>query len=665
MAKVKEIKEYKAIQDGYTSVKIPVPNEESQVIMELNFNNYVTILSQFLVKYSSNFKVGQMRVDTLSALKYLMTYAIYFYIHNFYEKKERRKWKMKYKKVSEVFEQRKKCDIYIRVSSERQVQGFSLDGQKRELMEYAKMKGLEVNNIYVEPGRSGKDIEGREEFQKMLNDVLKADSEVGYILVFKLSRFGRNVRDVLNTINLIHRYGISLLTKDEGIDSSSNMGSMLIAILGTVAEMERENISTQTMLGREEKAKQGGWNGGFAPYGYDIVDGRLMANENAPIVKMIYQKYIEENMGMKTIADYLNRNGIKKQRPKNRQNYQFEDWSDYTIKAIIDNPVYTGYIAFGRRRTVQCINEDGEIVDKLLKQDEYITSDEQSHEALVTKEMWDKAQQRRKSRAVRGNKNIGRTPKHLLSGILKCPDCGCNMVINYNKWCNQDGSDKQTRTYICGHYNRSGAHGQCNRNGVHAERIEKEIVNYTRKLISNPQFTSYVKAKIGNSTDVSELEKEIKSYEKKLKALERNKENLYRDIDSLGDDDIIASRKRKDMNKRLDNIYRDIDEIESLKSECEDKIVVIRKQEFNRDKIYEMLLNFDKIFDKLDDEEKQQLIKGLISKVEVYKKDEIKTTNTYIKEITYAFDVFDLDSNFLGNKEDNVETVVLMSKVKK
>ena len=571
---------------------------------------------------------------------------------------------MKYKKVSEVFEQRKKCDIYIRVSSERQVQGFSLDGQKRELMEYAKMKGLEVNNIYVEPGRSGKDIEGREEFQKMLNDVLKADSEVGYILVFKLSRFGRNVRDVLNTINLIHRYGISLLTKDEGIDSSSNMGSMLIAILGTVAEMERENISTQTMLGREEKAKQGGWNGGFAPYGYDIVDGRLMANENAPIVKMIYQKYIEENMGMKTIADYLNRNGIKKQRPKNRQNYQFEDWSDYTIKAIIDNPVYTGYIAFGRRRTVQCINVDGEIVDKLLKQDEYITSDEQSHEALVTKEMWDKAQQRRKSRAVRGNKNIGRTPKHLLSGILKCPDCGCNMVINYNKWCNQDGSDKQTRTYICGHYNRSGAHGQCNRNGVHAERIEKEIVNYTRKLISNPQFTSYVKAKIGNSTDVSELEKEIKSYEKKLKVLERNKENLYRDIDSLGDDDIIASRKRKDMNKRLDNIYRDIDEIESLKSECEDKIVVIRKQEFNRDKIYEMLLNFDKIFDKLDDEEKQQLIKGLISKVEVYKKDEIKTTNTYIKEITYAFDVFDLDSNFLGNKEDNVETVVLMSRVK-
>lgn len=89
---------------------------------------------------------------------------------------------------------------------------------------------------------------------------------------------------------------------------------------------------------------------------------------------------------------------------------------------------------------------------------------------------------------------------------------------------------------------------------------------------------------------------------------------------------------------------------------------IIRKQEFNRDKIYEMLLHFDKIFDKLDDEEKQQLIQALISKVEVYKKNEIKTTKTYINEITYAFDVFNLDTNFLGNKSNNVETVCLLSR---
>ena len=120
---------------------------------------------------------------------------------------------MKNKKFSNLFVNRKKCVIYIRVSSERQVQGFSLDGQKRELIEYAKAKGLEVAEIYVEEGKSGKSIEGRDEFQRMMSDVTKQDSEVGYILVYKLSRFGRNTRDILNSLNTINRYGINVSAK--------------------------------------------------------------------------------------------------------------------------------------------------------------------------------------------------------------------------------------------------------------------------------------------------------------------------------------------------------------------------------------------------------------------------------------------------------------------
>lgn len=278
---------------------------------------------------------------------------------------------MKNKNFSNLFANRKKCVIYIRVSSERQVQGFSLDGQKRELIEYAKAKGLEVAEIYVEEGKSGKSIEGRDEFQRMMSDVTKQDSEVGYILVYKLSRFGRNTRDILNSLNTINRYGINLLTKEEGIDSSNNMGGLMITILGTVAEMERENIITQTMLGREEKSRQGGWCGGFAPFGYELQNEKLVKNEYSYIVEMIFDKYVHENIGIKGVVDYLNKNGIKKPVPKNKEDFQFTDWSTHTIKAILDNPVYTGYIVFGRRRTVECINEDtGEMEYKLRKQDE-------------------------------------------------------------------------------------------------------------------------------------------------------------------------------------------------------------------------------------------------------------------------------------------------------
>lgn len=563
-----------------------------------------------------------------------------------------------------LFEKRTKCVIYIRVSSERQVEGFSLDGQKRELVEYAKAKGYEVETVYVEEGRSGKNIEGREEFQKMIYDVTRSDSAVGYVLVFKLSRFGRNTRDILNSINLLQKYGVNLLTKEEGLDSSTTMGNMLIAILGTIAEMERENIITQTMLGREEKARQGGWNGGFAPFAYDVVDERLVPNEYAYIVKMIFEKYVNENVGIKGVVDYLNKNGIKKPVPKNRQDFQFTDWSTHTIKHILDNPAYTGFVAFGRRKTVQCLNEEtGEIEYKLKKQDEYISSVEQSHEAIISQEVFDMAQQKRKSRACKGNKNIGQTPKHLLSGLLKCPQCGSHMVINYNKWSNQDKTARITRSYICGHYNRAGAHGECSRNGIAAELIEKEVVEYTKKLISNPEFTIYLEQKIGKSLDVSEIEKDLEFCDKKLKQLERNKGNLERDIDNIMEDDKSADRKRKDMNRRLDKIYEDMEELEVQREGSLNKLSAVQEQQLNQEKIFQLLLNFDKIYDKLTNDEKRKLLHSLISEVEIYRKDEIKETKTYIKKVKYAFEVENVAQN-LGNKGNSVETCVLLSKLK-
>lgn len=572
---------------------------------------------------------------------------------------------MAYRMVSEILSKRKKCVIYIRVSSERQVQGFSLDGQKRELTDYAKILGYEVQNIYIEEGKSGKNIEGRDEFQRMLYDVTRPDSEVGYVLVYKLSRFGRNTRDILNSINMLSSYGVHLLTKEEGLDSSNTTGKMLIAILGTIAEMERENIVVQTMLGREEKAKQGGWNGGFAPLGYSIVDEKLVPNEHAYIVKLIFQKYVNEDIGIKGIVDYLNKNGIKKPKIKNRMDYQFDDWSTHTIKHILDNPIYTGFVYFGRRRTKECINDEtGAIEYKLLKQKEedYICSDVQAHEALVSKEDFEKAKLKRKHRACKGNRNIGQNPRHLLSGVLVCPDCGSKMVINYNKWKNKDGTYHETRTYICGHYNRSGVHGNCKRNGICADWIEKEVVEYTKALVRNEIFISDVKEKIGTSIDVSELKKEIVSLDKKIKMLLRNKESLEKEIDNIFDDDKIALKKRTDMNKRLNKIYEQISDFEIERQETKDKMEAVLQEQLNEENIYQKLLDFDKVYDTLSDEDKRKLIQTFISKIEIYKKSEVKGRKSYIKKIRYAFDIEHPDVN-LGNKGNDVETVCLLSKL--
>ncbi len=232
--------------------------------------------------------------------------------------------------------------IYIRVSSERQVKGYSLDGQKHFLTEWAERQGMSVAGVYVEEGKSGKSIEGRTEFQRMLDDIQK-NGQIDYVIVFKLSRFGRNARDVLNSLEFIMKYGAHLLCVEDGLDSSTAMGKMMITILGAVAELERENISVQTYLGREEKAKSGGWNGGFAPYGYRLANGILVADEEErEVVKIIFQKFLYENMGYTAITGFLNRVGYKRPLAKNAVKPSYGEWSSGQIKRILSNPLYTG-----------------------------------------------------------------------------------------------------------------------------------------------------------------------------------------------------------------------------------------------------------------------------------------------------------------------------------
>lgn len=186
-----------------------------------------------------------------------------------------------------------------------------------------------------------KSITGREVFQKMLNEISLGSVETDYVLVFKLSRFGRNAKDILNSLTYIQRYGVNLICKEDGLNSSTSMGKMMITILGAVAEMERENILAQTMLGREEKAKQGGWNGGFAPYGYEFADGKLNIKEDeADVVKLVFDQFVNGGMGYSTIAGYLNRQGIPRLPSRNSHGRKFVDWSVHQIKRMLDNPVY-------------------------------------------------------------------------------------------------------------------------------------------------------------------------------------------------------------------------------------------------------------------------------------------------------------------------------------
>ena len=124
-----------------------------------------------------------------------------------------------------------KCYIYTRVSTAIQVDGYSLDAQKDKLRKYAEFQDMEIVGEYSDEGHSGKNIKGRQEFMRMLNDIEDGKDGVDFVLVFKLSRFGRNAADVLSSLQLMQDYGVNLICVEDGIDSSKEAGKLLISCL--------------------------------------------------------------------------------------------------------------------------------------------------------------------------------------------------------------------------------------------------------------------------------------------------------------------------------------------------------------------------------------------------------------------------------------------------
>ena len=544
----------------------------------------------------------------------------------------------------------KKCVLYPRVSTEMQVDGFSLDGQKNNLRRFADREEMEIINIYEDAGKSGKSIEGRPAFKQMLLDI-ENGLEIDYVLVYKLSRFGRNAADILNSLEHIQSFGVNLICIEEGIDSSQTSGKLLISVLSAVAEIERENIIEQTMNGRKEKARQGGWNGGFAPYGYFLKDKQLFIQETeADAVRIIFDKFANTNMGFTKIAKYLNLQGIEK---ISRANGSLTQWSTHFVRMIIDNPVYCGKIAFGRRAREKVKGTKNEY--KQTPQENYILAEGQ-HEAIISEELWNLAHEKRELTGVKSPSKIGRDRAHLLSGILKCPKCGGPMYTNKHAWTNKDGTYREIYYYVCSKA-RAERGKSCDYTATLKKTdIEPLVIEAIRELIQNQDFAGEIKSRIGKEIDTSTLNRELRNYESKLREIELNKTRLENEIDSLPEDTRFRERKIHDMTLRLDGLY---DIIVELEEKIED--VLLRRKAVEQDaitleNIYTLLANFDIVFDKITDDEKKSLISSLIKEIEIFPRDEAELP---LKSILFNFPVYkdgEDACDFLWDKSTTVST---------
>lgn len=551
----------------------------------------------------------------------------------------------------------KKCVIYPRVSTEMQVEGFSLDGQKRSLMRFADREGMEVIGVYEEAGKSGKTIEGRPEFKRMLHDI-KNGLDIEYVLVYKLSRFGRNASDILNSLEYIQSYGINLICIEEGIDSAQTSGKLLISVLSAVSEIERENIIEQTMNGRREKARQGKWNGGFAPYGYALKDNKLViVEQEAEVIRIIYEKFASSDIGYGKVARYLNLQGIKKIQ---RQNGTLSTWSGHFVRMVLDNPVYCGKIAYGRRTKEKVKGTKSEY--RQVHTDDYILVDGE-HEAIISQELWDKVHKKREKTGIKPPSRIGRDRAHLLSGILRCPKCGGPMYTNKHAWTNKDGTYREVYYYVCGKNRVERGHFCDYKAALRKTDIEPLVIEAVKELVKDEFFFREIKERVGKQIDTSKIDAEIKNYEDKLHEVDQNKSRLEKQIDNLPLEVKYRDRKIHDMSIRLDNLYNVIVELEEKIEDATLRRQAVEMENITIDNICQIMKNFNKLCDTINDEEKKRCISYLIKEIQIYPKND---SNEILKSIEFNFPIYKDGKkvkNLLCEKGNTVETVVLMSKV--
>lgn len=539
-----------------------------------------------------------------------------------------------------------------------QTDGYSLDAQKARMKAYADYNDYEIVGTYEDAGKSGKSIEGRLEFNRMMEDIKSGKDGVSFVLVFKLSRFGRNAADVLSTLQVMQDFGVNLICVEDGIDSSKDAGKLMISVLSAVAEIERENIRVQTMEGRIQKAREGKWNGGFAPYGYQLIDGKLQINEEeAEAIRVIFDQYVHTDIGANGVAKYLENHGIHKIQRQNGKNPLFDA---HLVRLILKNPVYCGKIAYGRRKTEKVHGTRNEY--HLVEQDNYILTDGQ-HDTIIEEDVWQAAQvkliaQAKKYEHVNRDKD---TKTHLLSGIVRCPVCGAGMYGNKSIKRKKDGTKyKDFYYYGCKHRTMTRGHKCDYKKQIREELLDNAVAEVIVKLVGNPKFAAMMQERINRKVDTDTIDTELASYEKQLRQYYAVKLKLVEEIDSLDPDDRHYIKRKADLDDRLYRMYDKIEDVETQLIETRAKKQAVEAEKLTGDNIYKVLIYFEKLYAVMNEIERRLLMEALISEIQIY--EDRQPNGQWLKSIKFRLPIIEEEINLSLEDDKHVETVCLLSK---
>ena len=504
---------------------------------------------------------------------------------------------------------RKRVAAYVRVSTNGEEQLQSFNSQKEYYQDkISANKEWALVGIYANEGITGTKTNKRDEFLRMIDDCM--NGLVDIVITKSVSRFSRNLVDVLSYTRMLKAKGVTVIFEKENIDTSTMESEMQLSLISALAQNEVESLSQNVSLGVQMKMSRGELMGFNSCLGYDYhpEDKSISINEQeADTVRMIYDLYVQ-GYGAYTIAKELTRLGKVNKKGKVK-------WTDSGIRGILKNEKYKGDLLMGKTYTVDPISKRR--LDNRGESNKYYTRNH--HEPIVSEEIWNKAQEIRESR-YHTNENVSdaaRTKfarKYAFSSMCQCGFCGTNLTRRSH---HQDTQHKKP-VWKC----RTAANKEIE-NCPHSKAIDEVIIENAflemfQLLAENfDDVLEFVLSSLEDTISKDDSTEKQKRVEKEISALEKKRKKLT----DMYLDDKISKEAYEDKYSELGNKLDKCEEEKHLFSDC----ALSQKNIADKMKLIRQKLKGADVLDEFD----RVVFESIVEKVVVGDMEEDGTADPY------------------------------------
>jgi len=478
-----------------------------------------------------------------------------------------------------------RCAIYTRKSTDEGLeQEFnSLDAQREAGEAYIASQKSEgwvyLPDRYDDGGFTGGNME-RPAMKRLLADVEAGG--IDCIVVYKVDRLSRSLLDFARVMETFEKHSVAFVSVTQQFNTSTSMGRLMLNVLLSFAQFEREIISERTRDKIAATRRKGKWSGGMPMLGYDVDlrGGRLLVNEDeARTVRAIFELYLEHQSLIETVK-VLNDRGWTTKRWVTKKGHERggKPFVKNNLFKLLTNLLYLGKITY---------------------KDEV---HEGEHPAIVDADIFARVQRLLKRNGRTGGKHVRNRFGVLLKGLIRCVPCGCGMVPTHTT----KNGNKRYRYYVCANAQSRGRH-TCPSPSVPAPEIERFVVEQIKSIGQDTDLLTETleESRRQREDSIKELEAEKRSLERQLNRYSTELRNLAGRLATNGS----ATDRMADLQDR-------IRAAEQRATEVREQIIVLSRELVDAREVAQVCSLFDPVWETLTAREQARILHLLIQHVD-------------------------------------------------